>query len=159
MKNYTFIESKYIDEIESKVSIYRHNKSGARICTMENDDDNKVFSIAFRTPAINSTGLTHILEHSVLCGSKKYPVKDPFVELLKTSLNTFLNAFTFPDKTMYPVASKTLKDFENLMDIYLDATFNPKIYEHKEIFNQEGWHYHILDENDPITYNGVVYMK
>ncbi|MCR5350045.1 MAG: insulinase family protein [Acholeplasmatales bacterium] len=159
MKNYTFIESKYIDEIESKVSVYRHNKSGARICTMENEDENKVFSIAFRTPAINNCGLTHILEHSVLCGSKKYPVKDPFVELLKSSLNTFLNAFTFPDKTMYPVASLNLKDFKNLMSVYMDAVFYPNIYEHEEIFRQEGWHYHILDKNDPITYNGVVYNE
>ena len=159
MNNYKLEQEKYIKEIDSNCKVYRHIKSGARILAISNDDDNKVFSIAFRTPAINSTGLTHILEHSVLCGSKKYPVKDPFVELLKTSLNTFLNAFTFPDKTMYPVASKTLKDFENLMDIYLDAVFNPKIYEHKEIFNQEGWHYHILDENDPITYNGVVYNE
>ena len=159
MKNYKLEQEKYIKEIDSNCKVYRHIKSGARILAISNDDDNKVFSIAFRTPAINSTGLTHILEHSVLCGSKKYPVKDPFVELLKTSLNTFLNAFTFPDKTMYPVASKTLKDFQNLMDIYLDAVFNPKIYEHKEIFNQEGWHYHILDENDPITYNGVVYNE
>ena len=113
MNNYKLEQEKYIKEIDSNCKVYRHIKSGARILAISNDDDNKVFSIAFRTPAINSTGLTHILEHSVLCGSKKYPVKDPFVELLKTSLNTFLNAFTFPDKTMYPVASKTLKDFQN----------------------------------------------
>ena len=111
--NYEFIAEKYIDEIESDVRIYKHKKSGARICIMPNKDDNKVFAIAFRTPPINNSGLTHILEHSVLCGSKKYPVKDPFVELLKSSLNTFLNAFTFPDKTMYPLASLNDKDFKN----------------------------------------------
>ncbi len=159
MKNYTKITSKFIEDIQSNVTIYKHNKTNARICTIENDDNNKVFSIAFRTPAINDGGLTHILEHSVLCGSKNYPVKDPFVELLKSSLNTFLNAFTFPDKTMYPCASQNLKDFKNLMSVYMDAVFYPQIYEHEEIFMQEGWHYHILDENEPITYNGVVYNE
>ena len=159
MKNYTKITTKFIEDIQSNVTIYKHNKSNARVCTIENDDNNKVFSIAFRTPAINNGGLTHILEHSVLCGSKNYPVKDPFVELLKSSLNTFLNAFTFPDKTMYPCASQNLKDFKNLMSVYMDAVFYPRIYEYEEIFMQEGWHYHILDENDPITYNGVVYNE
>lgn len=157
--NYEFISEKYIDEIESDVKIYKHKKSGARICIMPNDDENKVFSIAFRTPPINNCGLTHILEHSVLCGSKKYPVKDPFVELLKSSLNTFLNAFTFPDKTMYPLASLNDKDFKNLMGVYMDAVFYPNIYKNEEIFNQEGWHYHLTDKNDPITYNGVVYNE
>lgn len=159
MKNYTKITNKYIDEIQSEVTIYKHNKTGARIATFENDDNNKVFSIAFRTPPVNSTGLTHILEHSVLCGSLKYPVKDPFVELLKSSLNTFLNAFTFPDKTMYPLASQNLNDFKNLMSVYMDAVFYPQIYNHEEIFMQEGWHYHITDENDDITINGVVYNE
>lgn len=159
MKNYTKLQTKYIEEIQSDVTIYRHNKTNARICTIENDDNNKVFSIAFRTPPINSCGLTHILEHSVLCGSKRYPVKDPFVELLKSSLNTFLNAFTFPDKTMYPCASQNDKDFKNLMSVYMDAVFYPQIYQHEEIFMQEGWHYHILDEKDDITYNGVVYNE
>ena len=159
MKNYTKITTKFIEDIQSNVTIYKHNKTNARICTIENDDNNKVFSIAFRTPAINNGGLTHILEHSVLCGSKNYPVKDPFVELLKSSLNTFLNAFTFPDKTMYPAASQNLKDFKNLMSVYMDAVFYPQIYKHEEIFMQEGWHYHILDENEPITYNGVVYNE
>lgn len=159
MKNYTKVTSKFIDEIQSNVTIYRHNKTNARICTIENDDNNKVFSIAFRTPPINDGGLTHILEHSVLCGSKKYPVKDPFVELLKSSLNTFLNAFTFPDKTMYPCASQNEKDFKNLMSVYMDAVFYPQIYTHEEIFMQEGWHYHILDEKDPLVYNGVVYNE
>ena len=159
MSNYTKLESKYIDEIQSKVTIYVHNKTGARIATFDCEDNNKVFSISFRTPPKDSTGLTHILEHSVLCGSKKFPVKDPFVELLKSSLNTFLNAFTFPDKTMYPLASQNLNDFKNLMSVYMDAVFYPQIYNHEEIFMQEGWHYHITDENEPITYNGVVYNE
>ena len=159
MKNYTKIQSKYIEEIQSNVTIYSHNKTKARICTIENEDDNKVFSVSFRTPAINNGGLTHILEHSVLCGSKNYPVKDPFVELLKSSLNTFLNAMTFPDKTMYPCASKNDKDFKNLMSVYMDTVFYPQIYDFEEIFMQEGWHYHILNEDDPITYNGVVYNE
>ncbi len=159
MKNYTKITSKFIEDIQSEVTIYEHNKTKARICTIENDDTNKVFSIAFRTPPMNNGGLTHILEHSVLCGSKKYPVKDPFVELLKSSLNTFLNAFTFPDKTMYPCASQNDKDFKNLMSVYMDAVFYPQIYRHEEIFMQEGWHYHITDEKDPIVYNGVVYNE
>ena len=136
MKNYKFIEKRYIDDITSEVSIYEHIKTKAKICTILNDDDNKVFSIAFRTPPINDCGLTHILEHSVLCGSNKYPVKDPFVELIKGSLNTFINAFTFPDKTMYPIASKNLKDFNNLIDVYMDAVFYPNIYKYKEIFYQ-----------------------
>ena len=159
MKNYTKIQEIEIKEIDSRFTIYVHNKTKAKIATIEADDDNKVFSIAFRTPPIDNTGLTHILEHSVLCGSKKYPIKDPFVELLKSSLNTFLNAFTFPDKTMYPVASKNLKDFKNLTDVYMDAVFHPNIYKHKEIFEQEGWHYHLENENDDITYNGVVYNE
>lgn len=156
---YKKLESRYIDEISSTVTIYEHLKSGARICTMENKDNNKVFSIGFRTPPIDSTGLTHILEHSVLCGSRKYPVKDPFVELMKSSLNTFLNAFTFPDKTMYPVASLNDKDFSNLIDIYLDAVFYPNIYKHPEIFMQEGWHYEIENPEGEISYNGVVYNE
>ena len=159
MKNYTFIKEKYIDEIDSNVKIYKHDKSGARICVMENDDENKVFSIAFRTPAINNCGLTHILEHSVLCGSKKYPVKDPFVALMKSSLNTFINAFTFPDKTMYPVASLNDKDFKNLMSVYMDAVFYPNIYKYKEIFYQEGWHYELKNKDDEIKINGVVYNE
>lgn len=159
MNKYEKIQTKYIEEIQSEVTIYRHKKTKARICTIENTDVNKVFSIAFRTPPKDNTGLTHILEHSVLCGSKKYPVKDPFVELLKGSLNTFLNAFTFPDKTMYPCASCNDEDFKNLMSVYMDAVFYPQIYNHEEIFLQEGWRYHILDEKDPITYNGVVYNE
>lgn len=159
MKNYTKIKEEYIEQIQSKLTYYEHDKTKARICTIENDDTNKVFSIAFRTAPINSTGLTHILEHSVLCGSKKYPLKDPFVELVKSSLNTFLNAFTFPDKTMYPCASQNDKDFKNLMGVYLDAVFYPQIYEHEEIFLQEGWRYDIKDAKDDIKINGVVYNE
>ncbi len=156
---YKLLETKFIEEINSEVNVYSHIKTKARIVTLKNDDPNKVFLIGFRTPPINSTGLTHILEHSVLCGSRKYPVKDPFVELLKSSLNTFLNAFTFPDKTCYPIASVNDKDFKNLMDVYLDAVFYPRIYDHKEIFMQEGWHYELNDKNDDIIYNGVVFNE
>lgn len=156
---YKLIDKKFISEINSQVTIYSHDKTKARIMTIENDDPNKVFSIAFRTPPINDCGLTHILEHSVLCGSKKYPLKDPFVELLKGSLNTFLNAFTFPDKTMYPCASLNDKDFQNLMSVYLDAVFHPNIYTNPYIFKQEGWHYELDDINNDITINGVVYNE
>ena len=159
MKNYTKLKTKFIEDIQSNVTIYKHNKTNACICTIENDDNNKVFSIAFRTPPMNNGGLTHIIEHTVLCGSKSFPVKDPFVELVKGSLNTFLNATTYPDKTMYPCASQNDKDFKNLMSVYMDAVFYPQIYSHEEIFMQEGWHHHILDENDPVTYNGVVYNE
>ncbi len=157
--SYTKISEKFIDNINSLVTVYSHDKTKARIMTIKNDDPNKVFSIAFRTPAINNCGLTHILEHSVLCGSKKYPLKDPFVELLKGSLNTFLNAFTFPDKTMYPCASMNQKDFRNLMSVYLDAVFYPNVTKNEYIFKQEGWHYEIEDKNAPITINGVVYNE
>ena len=159
MSNYTKISEKYIEEIDANFVTYEHNKTKAKVATIACDDDNKVFTIAFRTPPIDNSGLTHILEHSVLCGSDKYPLKDPFVELLKSSLNTFLNAMTFYDKTVYPVASKNLKDFKNLMDVYLDAVFHPNIYKHKEIFEQEGWHYHLENRSDDIEYNGVVYNE
>lgn len=159
MEKYTKLIEKTLSEINVKATILRHNKSGARICLFDTDDNNKVFTIAFKTPAINSTGVTHIIEHSVLCGSKKYPLKDPFVELIKGSLNTFLNAFTFPDKTMYPCASTNTKDFKNLMDIYLDAVFFPKMYTCKNVFLQEGWHYEVFNKDDEIKYNGVVYNE
>ena len=159
MEKYTKIIEKELPEINCKATIYKHNKTGARIATFDTEDTNKVFAITFKTPAINSTGVTHIIEHSVLCGSKKYQLKDPFVELLKGSLNTFLNAFTYPDKTMYPCASKNDKDFKNLMDIYLDAVFFPKMYTCKNVFLQEGWHYEIFKEDEPIKYNGVVYNE
>ncbi|HOO28142.1 MAG TPA: insulinase family protein, partial [Lachnospiraceae bacterium] len=136
-----------------------HKKSGARVLLLSNDDENKVFSIGFRTPPYDSTGLPHILEHSVLCGSKLFPAKDPFVELAKGSLNTFLNAMTYPDKTIYPVASCNDKDFQNLMHVYLDAVFYPNIYKREQIFRQEGWHYELEEKNDEITINGVVYNE
>lgn len=148
-----------IKEIDSIGYEFEHEKSGARLFFLENKDDNKVFSISFRTPPEDSTGVPHILEHSVLCGSEKYPVKEPFVELAKGSLNTFLNAMTFDDKTMYPIASKNDKDFLNLMDVYLDAVFNPNIYKYPEILMQEGWHYELEAEDAEITYKGVVYNE
>ena len=126
---------------------------------IENSDENKVFNIAFRTPPKNSTGVAHILEHSVLCGSREFPLKDPFVELVKGSLNTFLNAMTYPDKTCYPVASCNDRDFQNLMHVYLDAVFYPNIYKKEEIFRQEGWNYHLEKKEGPLKYNGVVYNE
>lgn len=148
-----------IKEINSIGRLFIHQKSGAKLYSIENDDDNKVFSISFRTPVYNNTGVPHIIEHSVLCGSKKFPVKEPFVELAKGSLNTFLNALTFSDKTMYPVASKNIKDFYNLMDVYLDAVFHPDIYRTPEIFMQEGWHYDMENSESDISIKGVVYNE
>lgn len=156
---FKFIYEEEIKEISSKAFMFEHVKSGAKLLYLENDDDNKVFSISFRTPPKDSTGVFHILEHSVLCGSDKYPVKEPFVELLKGSLNTFLNAFTFSDKTMYPVASKNDKDFLNLIDVYMDAVLHPNIYKTKQILEQEGWHYELNKPEDDITYKGVVYNE
>ena len=157
--NYEILEEKHIEDVKSDSYYLRHKKSGARIAVLSNDDENKVFSIAFRTPPKDSTGLPHILEHSVLCGSEKYPVKDPFVELAKGSLNTFLNAMTYPDKTVYPVASCNDKDFQNLMSVYMDAVFYPNIYKHEEIFRQEGWHYELDSKESDIKINGVVYNE
>ena len=137
----------------------KHKKSGAKIVLLSNNDENKVFSIGFRTPPKDSTGLPHILEHSVLCGSKRFPSKDPFVELVKGSLNTFLNAMTYPDKTVYPIASCNDKDFQNLMHVYMDAVFYPNIYEHDEIFRQEGWSYKLDSADSKLAYNGVVYNE
>lgn len=156
---FRLLEQKDIKEINSKASIFEHEKSGARLFHLQNDDDNKVFAITFRTPPEDSTGVPHILEHSVLCGSRKFPSKEPFVELIKGSLNTFLNAFTFPDKTMYPVASRNSKDFRNLMDVYLDAVLYPNIYKTPEIMMQEGWHYELESKEDDLTYKGVVYNE
>lgn len=137
----------------------RHKKTGARVALIENQDDNKVFTIGFRTPPKDSTGAAHIVEHTVLCGSKHFPVKDPFIELAKGSLNTFLNAMTYPDKTVYPLASCNAKDFQNLMHVYLDAVFYPNIYKEEKIFRQEGWHYELEDIDAPLKYNGVVYNE
>lgn len=148
-----------IDEIKSIGRVFTHIKSGAKLVSLENDDDNKTFSITFKTLPQNSKGIPHILEHSVLCGSRKFPVKEPFVEILKGSLNTYLNAATYPDKTMFPVASRNYKDFRNLMNVYLDAVFYPAIYEKPEIFMQEGWHYDIDNINGEIDYKGIVYNE
>lgn len=153
------INEEFIREIESTVFTMEHLKSGARLLFVQNQDDNKVFSVSFRTPPEDSTGVFHILEHSVLCGSEKYPVKEPFVELLKGSMQTFLNAFTFGDKTMYPVASRNDQDFSNLMEVYLDSVFRPNIYKQREIFEQEGWHYELQQAEDELTYKGVVYNE
>ena len=152
-------ETKYLKNINTTAYLYEHVKTKARLVFFKNDDINKSFSISFKTIPYNDNGIFHILEHSVLCGSAKYPVKEPFVELLKGSFNTFLNAMTFPDKTMYPVSSKNEKDLEILMDIYLDAVFNPKLVENKNILAQEGWHYHLENKNDELIYKGVVYNE
>ena len=156
---YEIIRTEDLPDVHSKGTLLRHKKTGAHVAILENDDENKVFDIAFRTPPEDSTGVAHIIEHTVLCGSDKFPLKDPFVELAKGSLNTFLNAMTYPDKTMYPVASCNDADLKNLMEVYLDAVFFPAIYKNENIFRQEGWHYHIENEDDPITYNGVVYNE
>ena len=159
MPAYELITREELPDVQSTGYLLRHKKSGARVMLIENEDDNKVFNIAFRTTPFNSTGVAHIMEHSVLCGSEKYPTKDPFVELVKGSMNTFLNAMTYPDKTMYPVASCNDTDFSNLMHVYLDAVFHPNIYHKEEIFRQEGWSYQLENEEDPITINGVVYNE
>ena len=148
-----------VAEISAKTYEFEHVKTGAKLFYAATDDDNKVFYIGFRTPPKDDTGVAHIVEHSVLCGSKKYPLKEPFVELVKGSLNTFLNAMTYPDKTVYPVASRNAKDFRNLQDVYLDAVFNPAMLTAPEILMQEGWHYEIDDADAPLTYSGVVYNE
>ena len=159
LNTYEVIQTEDLSDLKSKGYLLKHKKSGARVLLMENDDENKVFSIGFRTPPSDSTGVPHIMEHSVLCGSRDFPVKDPFVELVKGSLNTFLNAMTYPDKTVYPVASCNDKDFQNLMHVYMDAVFYPNIYEHDEIFRQEGWSYKLDDVDGKLEYNGVVYNE
>ena len=159
LTSYEVVEKRQIDDIGSMSWLLRHKKTGARIALLSNDDENKVFYIGFRTPPTDSTGVPHIVEHTVLCGSRDFPVKDPFVELVKGSLNTFLNAMTYSDKTVYPVASCNDKDFQNLMHVYLDAVFYPNIYNEKKIFQQEGWHYEMEDEDSPLTLNGVVYNE
>lgn len=156
---YETIDDHDMPDLGSHGYLLKHKKTGARIAVISNSDENKVFYIGFRTPVHNSTGVPHILEHSVLCGSEKFPAKDPFVELVKGSLNTFLNAMTYADKTVYPVASTNDADFQNLMDVYLDAVFHPNIYAHPEIFKQEGWHYELENTDGEITINGVVYNE
>lgn len=159
LKEYELLKNEKLLDINADGYLLKHKKSGAHVFLISNDDENKVFTIGFRTPPNDSTGLPHILEHSVLCGSKLFPAKDPFVELVKGSLNTFLNAMTYPDKTLYPVASCNEKDFKNLMHVYMDAVFFTNIYEKEEIFRQEGWHYEIEDEESDLTINGVVYNE
>ncbi len=154
---FELVRNEKIAEINSEAWLYRHRKTGAEVLSLVNDDENKVFGITFKTPPEDSTGIAHILEHSVLCGSKKYPVKKPFVELLKGSMHTFLNAMTFPDKTAYPVASQNLKDFYNLVDVYLDAVLFPLITE--DTFEQEGWHYELESLDGPLVYKGVVFNE
>lgn len=156
---YEILEKKEIADLRSVGWLLRHKKSGARLALLENDEENKAFYIGFRTPPADSTGVAHILEHSVLEGSRDFPVKDPFIELVKGSLNTFLNAMTYPDKTVYPVASCNDQDFANLMHVYLDAVFYPNIYREPRIFYQEGWHYELQDPGDELTINGVVYNE
>ncbi|HKM29174.1 MAG TPA: insulinase family protein [Bacilli bacterium] len=159
IKNYQVIKEKFVQELDSQATFFKHKKSGARVLVFKNNDNNKVFAVGFKTPPANDTGLPHILEHSVLCGTRKYPVKEVFIELMKGSLNTFLNAMTFPDKTIYPVASCNDKDFANLMDVYMDSVLYPRIGERPEIFLQEGWHYELDNKDGEITYNGVVYNE
>jgi presequence protease len=151
------LREQFVPEINSTARLCRHAKTGAQLLSIINSDENKVFGASFRTPPSDSTGVAHILEHSVLCGSRKYPVKDPFVQLMKGSLNTFLNAMTFPDKTCYPTASQNLRDFYNLVDVYLDAVFHPRLT--RQVLQQEGWHYEIEDKESRLTYKGVVFNE
>ncbi|MFZ5858771.1 MAG: insulinase family protein [Chloroflexota bacterium] len=156
-KSFALVQEQSIPELNAIVRLYSHKRTGARLLSVINDDENKVFSINFRTTPKDSTGVAHILEHSVLGGSEKYPVKEPFVELLKGSLATFINAFTYPDKTCYPVASQNTEDFYNLIDVYMDAVLHPRINE--DTLMQEGWHYEINDPSEPLTYKGVVFNE
>lgn len=152
-------EKQYVNDIDSIAHVFTHEKSGAKLFYAQNEEDNKVFFVSFKTPPEDDCGTAHILEHSVLCGSAKYVAKDPFNELMKGSLNTYLNALTYADKTMYPVASCNHEDLHNLMDVYLDAVFNPQVIKEKKIFMQEGWHYELNNAQDPITIKGVVYNE
>ncbi|MBR4186607.1 MAG: insulinase family protein [Clostridia bacterium] len=158
-KAYELLYEETLDDIKSAGIVLRHKKSGARVCILPNDDENKLFCAAFRTPPEDSTGVCHIIEHTVLCGSKNFPSRDPFMQLAKGSLNTFLNAMTYPDKTLYPVASCNDKDFKNLMNVYMDAVFYPNIYKYRQIFMQEGWHYELDNPGDELKINGVVYSE
>ena len=146
--------TKEAPDIAATLHEFRHDKSGARLYYLEREDENKTFLISFKTVPEDSSGVFHIIEHSVLCGSEKYPVKEPFVELLKSSLNTFLNAMTYSDKTVYPVASRNAKDFHNLVSVYLDAVFHPRMLTDPHVFMQEGWHYEV--EDGELTESGVV---
>ncbi|WP_322511560.1 insulinase family protein [Chloroflexus sp.] len=157
LHGFELLRDEFIPEMNTRARLYRHIKTGAELLSLENDDENKCFGITFRTPPRDSTGIAHILEHSVLCGSRKYPVKDPFFTLVKGSVHTFLNAMTYPDKTTYPVASTNLKDFYNLVDVYLDAVFFPRIT--PEVLKQEGWHFELPAPDAPLTIKGVVYNE
>ena len=157
MDKFDFVKEDTIEEYGAQVILFRHKRTGAEVMSVSVPDENKVFGITFRTPPSDSTGIPHILEHSVLCGSRKYPVKEPFVELLKGSMNTFLNAFTYPDRTCYPVASQNLKDFYNLINVYLDSVLHPALT--PWTLKQEGWHYDIEDPKEPLTYKGVVFNE
>ena len=159
VNGFRVIDQDHIKEIGADAYVMQHIKSGAKLIYIDSEDDNKVFYICFRTTPNNSKGIPHILEHSTLCGSRKYNVKEPFVELAKGSLNTFLNAITWPDKTMYPVASRNEIDFRNLMDVYLDAVFYPNCLTDPQILMQEGWHYELNNKQGELTYNGVVYNE
>ncbi|MCR5468631.1 MAG: insulinase family protein, partial [Lachnospiraceae bacterium] len=159
LRAYELVSCEKLKDIDSWGYVLKHKKTGARVAVVANDDENKTFYIAFRTTPSDDTGVAHIVEHTVLCGSEKFPVKDPFVELVKGSLNTFLNAMTYADKTMYPISSTNDKDFKNLMDVYLDAVFHPNIYKYKQIFEQEGWHYEMESADSDIEINGVVYNE
>src|SRR5689334_22913494 len=156
-KAFTLVREQNIPELNSVAKLYLHKRTGARLLSIINEDENKVFSINFRTTPTDSTGVPHILEHSVLNGSEKYPVKEPFVELIKGSLQTFVNAFTFPDKTCYPVASQNVQDFYNLIDVYLDAVFYPRLT--PEVLQQEGWHYELDAPDGQLSFKGVVYNE
>ena len=156
---FSLVRTREIDEIGATLYELQHEKIGTRIIYLDRDDDNKTFSIGFATPPEDDTGVFHIIEHSVLCGSKKYPLNDPFAELLKGSLNTFLNAITFEDRTIYPVSSRCERDFLNLVDVYMDAVLAPNMLENPSIFRQEGWHYEYDKEKNLLTYNGVVYNE
>ena len=158
-KAYEIVQQVKLDELNAEGFLLKHKKTGARIALIPCEDNNKTFCVGFKTPPADDTGVPHIVEHTVLCGSKKFNVKDPFMELVKGSLNTFLNAMTYADKTVYPVASTNDADFHNLVDVYMDAVFNPNIYKHEEIFKQEGWSYNLESADDKITYNGVVYNE
>ncbi|GIL59926.1 hypothetical protein Vafri_14582 [Volvox africanus] len=156
---FTLQRTQFVKEYGSHVLLYKHDKTGAELISVLNSDENKTFGVVFRTPVDDSTGIPHILEHSVLCGSRKYPIKEPFVELMKSSLNTFLNAFTYPDRTCYPVASTNTQDFYNLVDVYLDAVFHPRCVSDRRVFEQEGWHFELDNKEEPLTYKGVVFNE
>ncbi|CAM9450782.1 unnamed protein product [Chrysoparadoxa australica] len=157
--SFAIVAEDYIPEYEATTTLYRHKKSGAQLLSVQIEDDNKVFGISFRTPPEDSSGIAHVLEHSVLCGSRKFPLKEPFADLLKGSLQTFLNAFTYPDRTCYPVASQNTKDFYNLVNVYLDAVLFPRATKDPLVLQQEGWHYELENVEDALTYKGVVFNE